>query len=87
MESHPLFKPPPSDTRPHTRGELRAAYKERINEAGLQAETMYRGITHGDREETIDWLRQLLKMIEYMRITLEREGYKPPALIFEQVEE
>lgn len=86
-QSHPLFVPPPSDIRPHTREELRAAYRERINEAVLQAEMMWGGLVHSDEEQGVQACRNLLKTFECMRITLEHYGVEAPRIIFVSVDD
>lgn len=85
--SNPLFTPPPSDIAPHSRSELRAAYRERVNEAALDAEALYRGLTYSDSEEGIEACRNLIKMIESMRIMLERCGIEAPGIQYVEVVE
>jgi hypothetical protein len=78
---HPL-QLPPSDVAPHTHAEWRAAHRERMNEAALNAELLYQGLTYAGEEEGVEALRQILKMIEGMRIALELHGVYAPGIQF-----
>lgn len=67
--------------------EVRAAVTERINEAGLNAEVLHRGLMCMDEEDGVQAVRQLLRMIESMRCALEMQGIEAPEIIFVEPED
>ena len=83
----PLFQLPPSDVAPKTNQEWRAAFQERTNEAGMMAEALYRALQYQDSEDAIENLRNLLRLIESMRIALEVRGVTAPTINFVDLRE